>query len=80
MSGERVALSQTQFLTNFLFFFHCSELTGRWSVDKKGKDVFIASNYGIALVESEVADVYALRLKVRDGPAPLVSYSMRPCL
>lgn len=36
------------------------------------------NNNGLALVESEVADIFALRLKLRGPVAPLVAYQMRP--
>lgn len=57
------------------------ELTGTWvpSTDKPGvEEVYKPSNTGLALVESEVADVFALRLQTRGGNAPLVAYQMRP--
>ena len=55
------------------------ELTGAWYSGRKGAtDSYEAANTGLALVESEVADVFALRLKVRGPIAPLVAYQMRP--
>ncbi|RSL86997.1 hypothetical protein CDV31_016322 [Fusarium ambrosium] len=36
------------------------------------------SNTGLALVKSEVADLFALRLQMRGPIAPLVAYQMRP--
>ena len=55
------------------------ELTGAWNRSEKGAtDSYEAANTGLALVESEVADVFALRLKVRGPIAPLVAYQMRP--
>jgi hypothetical protein len=62
------------------------ELTSTW-IEKKADDNLPAgidgihrpANTGIALIESEVADVFALRLKMRTGTAaPLVAYQMRP--
>ena len=55
------------------------KLTGSW-VSRKAGDAkkFQPSNSGLALVESEVADVFALRLKIRGSEAPLVAYQMRP--
>jgi hypothetical protein len=41
-------------------------------------DIFEPSNTGLALVESEVADVFALRLQMRGPIAPLIAYQMRP--
>ena len=61
-----------------------SELSGTWSHDetpegrRQNWERFDASNTGIALVESEVADLFALRLKKRGGAMPLVAYQMRP--
>lgn len=55
------------------------DLTGGWSTGAKDeKKQYEAANTGLALVESEVADVFALRLKVRGSVAPLVAYQMRP--
>ena len=55
------------------------ELTGAWNKsEKSATDNYEAANTGLALVESEVADVFALRLKVRGPIAPLVAYQMRP--
>ncbi|KAF4908664.1 hypothetical protein CGCVW01_v012188 [Colletotrichum viniferum] len=39
---------------------------------------FAPSNAGLALVESEVADVFALRLQMRGSIAPVVAYQLRP--
>ncbi|KAJ9618074.1 hypothetical protein H2203_009255 [Taxawa tesnikishii (nom. ined.)] len=36
------------------------------------------ANTGLALVESEVADVFALRLKIRGSVAPLIAYQVKP--
>jgi hypothetical protein len=61
------------------------ELTSTWSEKKDEKKPagvdgeYLPANTGMALVESEVADVFALRLKMRTGTAaPLVAYQMRP--
>ncbi|KAM7219919.1 hypothetical protein V8F06_004774 [Rhypophila decipiens] len=55
------------------------QLTGVWNEDDEdNKDTFMPSNTGLALVESEVADVFALRLQMRGPIAPLVAYQMRP--
>lgn len=64
------------------------ELTGAWVPDPDApvgadgpdpeKTVFEPANTGIALVESEVADVFALRLQMRGPVAPLVAYQTRP--
>ncbi|KAF7534354.1 hypothetical protein G7054_g6291 [Neopestalotiopsis clavispora] len=61
------------------------ELTGTWEdllVDSKEGESpeakFQPSNTGLALVESEVADIFALRLRRRGTSAPLVAYQMRP--
>ncbi|KAL8852450.1 MAG: hypothetical protein Q9221_002680 [Calogaya cf. arnoldii] len=56
------------------------EATGAWtSQSSHGKDdVFEPANTGLALVESEVADVFALRLKMRGPIQPLIAYQMRP--
>ncbi|KAK0704574.1 hypothetical protein B0H67DRAFT_673739 [Lasiosphaeris hirsuta] len=55
------------------------ETTGSWTAkDEDGKEQYEAANTGIALVESEVADVFALRLKLRGPVKPLVAYQMRP--
>ncbi|CAO1633247.1 unnamed protein product [Parajaminaea phylloscopi] len=51
------------------------ELTGGWH-----NDVYEANNVGVALVQSETCDLYALRLKRHPhrGPAPLIAYQLRP--
>ncbi|KAH8729939.1 hypothetical protein BGZ61DRAFT_530066 [Ilyonectria robusta] len=56
------------------------QLTGVWKEDDKNpaKETYEPSNTGLALVESEVADVFALRLQMRGPIAPLVAYQMRP--
>jgi hypothetical protein len=55
------------------------ELTGTWTPrDKETKVSYEPANTGIALVESEVADVFALRLKLQGPVKPLVAYQMRP--
>ncbi|KAH7161676.1 hypothetical protein EDB81DRAFT_944310 [Dactylonectria macrodidyma] len=56
------------------------QLTGVWKEDDKdsNKETFEPSNTGLALVESEVADVFALRLQMRGPISPLVAYQMRP--
>ncbi|KAF9879435.1 hypothetical protein CkaCkLH20_02978 [Colletotrichum karsti] len=56
------------------------ELTGAWDTDPKqpSSKIFAAANTGLALVESEVADVFALRLQTRAPMAPLVAYQIRP--
>ena len=55
------------------------ELTGAWNLCESGAtDSYEASNTDLALVETEVADVFALRLKARDANAPLVANQMRP--
>jgi hypothetical protein len=55
------------------------ETTGSWAAkDQDGKERYEAANTGVALVESEVADVFALRLKLRGPVKPLVAYQMRP--
>ncbi|WXC47668.1 hypothetical protein QX201_007382 [Fusarium graminearum] len=55
-----------------------SVLSGKWTKDANGKERFEPNNTGIALVESEVADVFALRLKLQGPTKPLVAYQMRP--
>ncbi|KAM0368880.1 hypothetical protein ACHAPK_006543 [Fusarium culmorum] len=55
-----------------------SVLSGKWTKDANGKEHFEPNNTGIALVESEVADVFALRLKLQGPTKPLVAYQMRP--
>lgn len=55
------------------------ELTGAWRQGRgNAQEIYEAANTGLALVESEVADVFALRLKVRGPVAPLVAYQVRP--
>jgi hypothetical protein len=59
------------------------ETTGSWSTTGQGQDGkeherYDPANTGVALVESEVADVFALRLKLRGPVKPLVAYQMRP--
>ncbi|KAG8525628.1 uncharacterized protein KY384_009272 [Bacidia gigantensis] len=55
------------------------ELTGAWhESENEATGNYEAANTGLALVESEVADVFALRLKTRGPVAPLVAYQMRP--
>ncbi len=55
------------------------ETTGSWTAkDQDGKERYEAANTGVALVESEVADFFALRLKLRGPVKPLVAYQMRP--
>ncbi|KAH0425359.1 hypothetical protein CcaCcLH18_11015 [Colletotrichum camelliae] len=56
------------------------QLTSAW---KDGDDAtkqagFKPFNTGLALIESEVADVFALRLQMRGSIAPVVAYQMRP--
>ncbi|KAG8825188.1 hypothetical protein FRB91_010022 [Serendipita sp. 411] len=50
--------------------------TGRW-VNKDDSNSFEFNNTGIAVVESETADIFALRLKLKDR-LPLVAYSLSP--
>ncbi|KAI8296802.1 hypothetical protein K4K56_000074 [Colletotrichum sp. SAR 10_98] len=56
------------------------QLTSIWkdSDDTKKQAGFEPSNTGLALIESEVADVFALRLQMRGSIAPVVAYQMRP--
>lgn len=58
------------------------QLTGLWDpaddINKSNKEDFMPSNTGLALVESEVADVFALRLQMRGPITPLIAYQMRP--
>ncbi|BFZ65494.1 hypothetical protein YB2330_006667 [Saitoella coloradoensis] len=59
------------------------QLTGVWkepeaNTGKSDQEEFEPSNTGLALVESEVADLFALRLQMRGPIAPLVAYQMRP--
>ncbi|PSR81495.1 hypothetical protein BD289DRAFT_489421 [Coniella lustricola] len=55
------------------------ELTGSWTArDSKDRVQYQPTNTGIALVESETADVSALRLKLQGSVKPLVAYQMRP--
>ena len=54
------------------------KLTGNWKKNPNGGQSYESANTGLALVESEVADVFALRLKMRGAAAPLVAYQMRP--
>ena len=59
------------------------QLTGHWredgndSSENSVKQNFAPFNTGLALVESEVADVFALRPQMRVHIAPLVAYQMR---
>lgn len=78
ISGSRVNNEVSTAATNTNLEMRV-ELTGAWSSGGKGAtDSYEAANTGLALVESEVADVFALRLKVRGPIAPLVAYQMRP--
>ncbi|KAL5591214.1 hypothetical protein FOVSG1_010103 [Fusarium oxysporum f. sp. vasinfectum] len=54
------------------------ELTGTWRTDQDGVERYEPNNVGKALVESEVADLFALRLKTRGPIEPLVAYQLRP--
>ncbi|KAJ0381918.1 hypothetical protein COL922a_013586 [Colletotrichum nupharicola] len=56
------------------------QLTSIWKDgdDTKKQAGFEPSNTGLALIESEVADVFALRLQMRRSIAPVVAYQMRP--
>ncbi|KAI8253575.1 hypothetical protein K4K58_007098 [Colletotrichum sp. SAR11_239] len=56
------------------------QLTSIWKDgdDTKKQAGFEPSNTGLALIESEVADVFALRLQMRGSIAPVVAYQMRP--
>ncbi|PWY97400.1 hypothetical protein BCV70DRAFT_67029 [Testicularia cyperi] len=58
------------------------EITGSFTKTSDEKDAkadyYVPANMGLALVESEVADVFALRLKMRGPVMPLVAYQMRP--
>ncbi|KAJ0299702.1 hypothetical protein Brms1b_013025 [Colletotrichum noveboracense] len=56
------------------------QLTSIWKDgdDTKKQAGFELSNTGLALIESEVADVFALRLQMRGSIAPVVAYQMRP--
>ncbi|KAJ0367784.1 hypothetical protein COL154_003005 [Colletotrichum chrysophilum] len=56
------------------------QLTSVWKDgdDTKKQAGFEPSNTGLALIESEVADVFALRLQMRGSIAPVVAYQMRP--
>ncbi|KAI8290115.1 hypothetical protein K4K60_006862 [Colletotrichum sp. SAR11_57] len=56
------------------------QLTSIWKDgdDAKKQVGFKPSNTGLALIESEVADVFALRLQMRGSIAPVVAYQMRP--
>lgn len=59
------------------------QLTGVWkeeqeNTSKTDQEEFEPSNTGLALVESEAADLFALRLQMRGPIAPLVAYQMRP--
>ncbi|KAK5069162.1 hypothetical protein LTR64_008686 [Lithohypha guttulata] len=51
------------------------EVFGPWNENRKAYEL---PNTGLALVESEVADVFALRLKMRGPVSPLIAYQMRP--
>ncbi|KAF5620263.1 hypothetical protein F52700_11585 [Fusarium sp. NRRL 52700] len=58
-------------------------LNGDWRVrrDKAGKSgqpEYVALNTGLALVESETADLYALRLQMPGPITPLVAYQLNP--
>ena len=67
ISGSRVNNEVSTATTNTNLEMRV-ELTGAWNSEGKGaKDSYKAANTGLALVENEVADVFALRLKVR-GP------------
>ncbi|PWY97402.1 hypothetical protein BCV70DRAFT_202911 [Testicularia cyperi] len=46
--------------------------------ESQKQDQYTPANMGIALVESETTDVFALRLKTRGSVMPLVAYQMRP--
>ena len=52
------------------------DLSGTWVGKEDGSEQYEPANVGVALVESETVDVYALRLKVPHRP--LVAYQMRP--
>ncbi|KAI8316376.1 hypothetical protein K4K61_007280 [Colletotrichum sp. SAR11_59] len=56
------------------------QLTSIWKDGDGAKKQagFEPSNTGLALIESEVADVFALRLQMRGSIAPVVAYQMRP--
>ncbi|KAL3295215.1 Concanavalin A-like lectin/glucanases superfamily protein [Colletotrichum asianum] len=56
------------------------QLTSIWKDgdDTKKQAGFEPSNTGLALIESEAADVFALRLQMRGSIAPVVAYQMRP--
>ncbi|KAJ4141752.1 hypothetical protein NW768_000969 [Fusarium equiseti] len=47
---------------------------------KKSEKYFEPFNTGTALVESETADLFALRLKTHGSVAPLIAYQLRPSL
>ncbi|KAF5705139.1 hypothetical protein FMUND_12218 [Fusarium mundagurra] len=58
-------------------------LNGNWRVRKdktgrSGKPEFEALNTGLALVESETADLFALRLKMHGPISPLIAYQLNP--
>jgi hypothetical protein len=55
-----------------------SVISGSWKKNPDGTERFEPNNTGIALVESEVADIFALRLKLQGPTRPLVAYQMRP--
>ncbi|KAK2769529.1 hypothetical protein CKAH01_15148 [Colletotrichum kahawae] len=56
------------------------QLTSTWKdADDATKQAgFKPFNTGLALIESEIADVFALRLQMRGSIAPVVAYQMRP--
>lgn len=55
-----------------------SVISGSWKKNPDGTERFEPNNTGIALVESEVADIFALSLKLQGPTRPLVAYQMRP--
>ena len=78
ISGSKINIEVSTATTNTNLEMRV-ELTGACNSGGKGAtDSYEPANTGLALVESKVADVFALRLKVRGPIAPLVAYEIRP--